>query len=494
MNSHLIFLSVLLSMINTQRIAIIGCGIGGSSQAYYLSQSIKNAEIHIFEENKFCGGRIKNYKINNNYTTELGAHYFILQNELIVNLIKDLNLTTHISKGDDDSIALWNGEKIFLELGNWKVLNMLKMFWRYGFSMVKAKIALNEHLVLFLKFYTNILGKNKKNKTKTYNSLHKILKGMKLLNLVNITSEEFLHSFGFNNNFIDEFFQSIISSIYNQGKDINAFAGFVTLAALMNEPYSIVGGNYNLIQKLINTTKSNLLDKLKIFHKVQVFEIERNDDKLNLKFRNVNSTSNDFSTLSYDIVIVAVPLSYSKIKFVNFNKKIESKTSVYKNTFISILAGDINFRAFGFKKLNDVPNVILSNNSNTVISELKTICKDCYRVERNRVNVYSIQSSHNLTKFELDILFSNYSIVHIQDWKYAYPILSPVEIDDLPKFEIVKNVFNINVIEKAASCMEMILISSKNIANIINNRQKNINSEDKKSKKGKKKGKNKNDL
>ena len=52
MNSHIIFLSVLLSMINTQRIAIIGCGIGGSSQAYYLSQSIKNAEIHIFEENK----------------------------------------------------------------------------------------------------------------------------------------------------------------------------------------------------------------------------------------------------------------------------------------------------------------------------------------------------------------------------------------------------------------------------------------------------------
>ena len=61
----ILLLSLLIYFIHegsAQKIAIIGCGIGGSSQAYYLANSLKQAEIHIFDSNKFCGGRIKNIK------------------------------------------------------------------------------------------------------------------------------------------------------------------------------------------------------------------------------------------------------------------------------------------------------------------------------------------------------------------------------------------------------------------------------------------------
>jgi len=178
--SILSFLSFLIiNRIISQKIAIIGCGIGGSSQAYYLANSLNNAEIHIFDENKLCGGRIKNVKLVHNITSEVGANFFILQNELLVNLLKDLNLTSHIAKGDDNSISFWDGQQVFFQLGNWKIINLFKMFYRYGFAMLKAKVALNEHLVKFIKFYTKISGKPGK-KPKTFRSLKMLLKGMKL--------------------------------------------------------------------------------------------------------------------------------------------------------------------------------------------------------------------------------------------------------------------------------------------------------------------------
>ena len=164
---YVLALIFLPNLIISQRIAVIGCGIGGSSQAYYLANSMIKYEIHIFDENKFCVGRIKNIKINKN-VTEVGANFFILQNELLVNLIKELNLTARIAKGEDNSISLWDGGKIFFELGNWKIVNILKMFWRYGLTMLKAKVALNEHLVKFLKFYTKIQNKPGSKKVKTF--------------------------------------------------------------------------------------------------------------------------------------------------------------------------------------------------------------------------------------------------------------------------------------------------------------------------------------
>jgi hypothetical protein len=91
----------------------------------------------------------------------------------------------------------------------------------------------------------------------------------------------------------------------------------------------------------------------------------------------------------------------------------------------------------------------------------------------------------------MEVLFYNYKLIYSQEWKYAYPQLNPVDIHDLPDFEIDKNVYHINAIEKASSCMELILISSKNIANIITNKLKNGKEGVKMNKNNKKKNKNK---
>ena len=47
---------LLLSVIvKTKKIAIIGCGAGGSAAAYYL----KDFDVTVFEKSNICGGRVE---------------------------------------------------------------------------------------------------------------------------------------------------------------------------------------------------------------------------------------------------------------------------------------------------------------------------------------------------------------------------------------------------------------------------------------------------
>jgi protoporphyrinogen oxidase len=371
------FFTFFLNLANVQcqihKIAIIGCGIGGTSQAYYLANSLKNVEIHIFDENKSCGGRVKNVRITQNYTSEVGANFFIPQNELIMNLIKELNLTYHYAKGEDSSLSFWDGKQVYFELGNWKLINLFRMFYRYGLTMLKAKVMMNEHFVKFIKFYTKIQSKGPGKKPKTFSSLKAMLKGMKLLNLVNNSTWNYLHSFGLSENFIEEFFQSIISSIYNQDKNINAFAGFVTLCALFNEPQSITGGNNKLIKRLLQSSKSILKERIKVFRKVVVFQIEKTLEdqiqKYKLKFKRTDSNKQaDFSSLNYDYVIFAIPISQSKVSFINSSILSRNFEPIeYKRTVVSFIAGDLNYQNFNFKSIQDFPYVLLSNDSRSTI-------------------------------------------------------------------------------------------------------------------------------
>ena len=49
-------LGLLFSIVYSKKIAIIGCGAGGSSSAYFLREH----DVTIFEKENRCGGRIYN--------------------------------------------------------------------------------------------------------------------------------------------------------------------------------------------------------------------------------------------------------------------------------------------------------------------------------------------------------------------------------------------------------------------------------------------------
>ena len=82
-------------------------------------------------------------------------------------------------------------------------------------------------------------------------------------------------------------------------------------------------------------------------------------------------------------------------------------------------------------------------------------------------NIFKIQSLSKLTEESLNNYFNNFKIISHKDWEYAYPDLIVTEDKYLPDFIVDKNMYHLNGIEMAASCMEMSMISAKNIVNMI---------------------------
>lgn len=70
-----------LGSIITKRVAIIGCGVGGSSAAYFL----QGYNVTIFEKDSSCGGRLDNIKVSNKHSKniELGGTMFVDENKYL---------------------------------------------------------------------------------------------------------------------------------------------------------------------------------------------------------------------------------------------------------------------------------------------------------------------------------------------------------------------------------------------------------------------------
>ena len=80
--------------------------------------------------------------------------------------------------------------------------------------------------------------------------------------------------------------------------------------------------------------------------------------------------------------------------------------------------------------------------------------------------VWKVFSQKALTSVELNQLFSSQKQLEICDW-LAYPHYATNQSEYLGQFEIRPNLFHLNVVEWAASAMEMSVISAKNIANFV---------------------------
>jgi hypothetical protein len=81
----------------TAKIAIIGGGIAGTAFAHYVSKSMPNVDITLYESSDRIGGRLRFVNVggdNNQQTTpiEVGGSIFVQVNQLIEQLIKEFKL------------------------------------------------------------------------------------------------------------------------------------------------------------------------------------------------------------------------------------------------------------------------------------------------------------------------------------------------------------------------------------------------------------------
>ena len=449
---HIIFVNC------TSKIAIIGSGIGGTHTAYLLSNSNINSEIHIYEQSNFSGGRVNTEEFEGK-VFELGAEFFINDNKILVELIQELKLTKYEKNIDDKSLGLWSGsEQLDFYLGNSLLINLPKLIYRYGLSMYYAKRQMATQLENFIKIYPEL------EKGKFFRDLKSLLEFMNLKDMIHIKFEDYLAQEGFYRQFMDELLNAVLGSIYNQNIQVNSFTGLITFAALFNKSMGIKEGNNQLVVQMLQRLQKNNSFKLNLNSKVDIIEKTSNGKYI--------AKTNSGMTNKYDIIIIAAPLLKTDIQFVNVNTSKNVQPKKYVNTHVFVVNSELKYEKFGLRSKADIPFAIFSYQKNiTNISEFKKLGE----------NLFKVQAETKVDELELSKYFHNPKIVLYKDWIYAYPKLDVVNEEELPDFVIDENLYHINAIEAAGSAMEMILISSKNIVNLVleNSRMKSSTKESK---------------
>lgn len=128
---RLLLFFVIPYTIHCIKIAIIGGGVGGTSVSHYLRNHsvFKDAEITIYDKNDRLGGRTSvlqfsdnnhnNNNIHNNnqshVTIEMGASIFVPDNKLLLEMIREFNLTVE-SPSRLGNLAIWDGAKVIFEV------------------------------------------------------------------------------------------------------------------------------------------------------------------------------------------------------------------------------------------------------------------------------------------------------------------------------------------------------------------------------------------
>ena len=454
-------------------IAIIGAGIGGLSAAHYLKNSqIQNInKIDIFEKNSRLGGRIQTEKIFNRKQNS-GASFYIKENKIIVSLIQELELKEiRCTENNLDNFGIYDNNKNFLfSLGHSKAQNTLKMTQRYG----------NSNQELF-----SILTKFLENLKKTYEALEKkiffekledYVKYIKIDELISISFKEYLLKQSLNPLYLDEFVRSFLNIIYNQKiEEINSFAGSIALINSFLPVYEVEGGNDLIINKLaekligkisknIKSSESYKNIKVKIYKNSEVLKVERKENsKLSLNYKTFD-ISDKIKNLQkeYDIVILAAPKEQSRINLPIDQSDLQKIDLTPEKDYLYMIKGKLIDNLFHVLN-SELPGLLIPHHD----SESDNISS----ITKIGENQFKINSNLPLSNKILRKYFQkDYTVEYIKYWDMACAKFLPVKAENLPKFEISENLFYLNLIEKIGTCMELSMISSSNVVNILENR------------------------
>uniref|UniRef100_A0A3Q4B8N7 Prenylcysteine lyase domain-containing protein n=1 Tax=Mola mola TaxID=94237 RepID=A0A3Q4B8N7_MOLML len=354
--------------------------------------------------------------------------------------------------------AVFNGEEMILEETDWYLLDLFRLWWRYGISFIRLQMWVEEIMEKFMRIYKYQAHGY------AFSSVEELLDSLGGSGFINMTRRplsDSLLELGVSQRFIDEVIAPVMRVNYGQNVSIPAFVGAVSLAGAQNNLWAVEGGNKLVCSGLLKMANANLLQA-----KVE-------------SISPVYSASEEGSEL-YDIVILATPLQESVgsgVQFEGFNPPFDQVPGNYHSTVATIVHGYLNTSFFGFPdpRLFPFASILTTEMPNLFFNSIASICPvnisaGFRRKQPQEAGVYKVFSPQPLDKTQLKTLFSSCLHIkncytHIETFKYkwqAYPCYGSSQ--GLPPVEIHPNLFYLNGIELAGSAMEMSSVAAKNIA------------------------------
>ncbi len=394
---------------------------------------------------------------------ECGGTLIHPANEIMTNLVNDLGLKKR-EAGPDQRFSLITADGVIFK--QWTYLSSLQMVLRYGLvALIKLYYYIQNMLVNFGQIYPKL---NEGNYVETVADLLRAMaptsrKGDafsekdSMLDLTDLSLEEELLKQGLPKQLSDELVMAAARVNYGQTtRNLHAFVGSVALAGAQGGLWSIHGGNHVLAEKLLASSKAELVQA-----KVDTVELLQ-DGKFRLYFDSNN-------TELFDQIILAIPFSEettTEIQFKGFPEQFVF-TGRYHRTVASMVHGEVDPGYIGLSGQDEMTEENFIVDPNRKVNSFAKQIPVNYEssMAPSLPNVWKVFSQEPLTDQELDQIFLSRTETVICDW-LAYPHYVPKQRSTLSKFLLHDNLYAINAIEWAASAMEMSVLGAKNVANM----------------------------
>ncbi|RMB91028.1 hypothetical protein DUI87_32626 [Hirundo rustica rustica] len=391
-------------------IAVVGGGIGGSAAAYFLRQKFgPGVRLHVLEK-AALGGRLHTLDVEG-AAYEAGGAVIHPLNLHMKHFVKELGLSVASSQG---SLAgVYNGEEFVFEESSWSLINLLKLLWYYGLNPLRMSMWVEDILDKFMRIYRYQMHEY------AFSSNERLLHalgGDDFIQLLNQTIDEAMQRAGFSQKFINEVVCPAMRVNYGQGVTVNGFVG---------DPVKLYQVTYN--------------------------------------------TSSGLTEDTYDIVLIAAPLGrkMADITFRNFDPPIPPFPNPYHQTVTTLVHGRVNASFFGYNdpQAFHFGAIFTTDNPKLFINSLGVVSPvgDTDTGEKLPLQsaVWKVFSKEELTKEQLNLLFSSYDSVQVKPW-LAYPEYSAPE--KFPPIVLHEQLYYLNGLERAASAMEMSAVAARNAA------------------------------
>ncbi|KAM9347936.1 prenylcysteine oxidase 1-like [Symphorus nematophorus] len=438
--------------------AVVGAGIGGSATAHFLRQHFgPEVQVDVFEKGEI-GGRLATVTVNH-HDYESGGSIIHSLNLHMQEFVKQLGLKYRRSVAG--KTAVFNGEEVILEETDWYLLDLFRLWWRYGISFIRLQMWVEEIMEKFMRIYKYQAHGY------AFSSVEELLDSLGGSGFINMTRRplsDSLLELGVSQRFIDEVIAPVMRVNYGQNVSIPAFVGAVSLAGAQNNLWAVEGGNKLVCSGLLKMANANLLQ-------AQVNSISPVYSAEAPQYQLTYTTDAGTGSELYDIVVLATPLQESVgsgVHFQGFTPPFDQLPGNYHSTVATIVHGYLNTSFFGFAdpRLFPFASVLTTETPNLFFNSVASVCPvnisaGFRRKQPQEAGVYKVFSPQPLDKAQLKTLFRSYYSVQVTEWQ-AYPSYGSSQ--GLPPVELHPNLYYLNGIELAGSAMEMSSVAAKNIA------------------------------
>ncbi|KJE88462.1 hypothetical protein CAOG_00116 [Capsaspora owczarzaki ATCC 30864] len=481
------------------RIAIVGAGIGGGATAYYLAtkHGLANTTV-VFDSRDYIGGRLK-HTIIDNQVIELGGDAYASPNIYMEELVKELNLPISLRRGSGGAAAAGRHSESLDENDNGvstpidNLVAKLKVrlielqaraqkagsgvqgvsgdnigIWT-GTGWIPLTLTLLDHLLSdtgTLESLAGFLIRLRENYvlrddlTTPFKTVDAFLRFGDLEMYTNTTADTFFDGHGVAKATQQDLINPVLRVIYDQSLDeSHAFGALVSLTSLI-DAYSIATGNSKLVEALFAAAGSQ------VSLQSRVVSIAYHRDTKNWNLTYVSTASQDPEAdqqhIIVDRVVIASPLEYTSILFINTSLSVTPRQFVHWYVTI-IVAKSVNPAYFNEQPSFVVPEAVLTTqpkSGNATVFNVVQYIADA----DNGYHIYKI-FSNDWVNSTLPELFVDIREYDVQVWPYTFPEL--VATTKFQPIELSPDLFYLNTMESIASAMEVSVIAGRNVAALV---------------------------